>query len=375
MAPTRPPVGPSPIWPKLVRPRRRLTDAYHFDNLPYALPTGGVPMQFDQLNRREFITLFGGAAAAWPLAARAQQPAMPVIGYLDTASASTTKHLVAAFHEGLSAGGYDEGRNVAIEYRWSDGDYDKLPSLAADLVRRNVAVIATINTPTILAAKAATKTIPIVFAVGVDPIKFGLVESLNRPGGNLTGLTQLNIEMEAKRVQLLHELAPSAATIALLINPSSPAYSEAATESAQTAARVLGMRLLVLNASTPSGIETAFVTLAEDRVRLLLVSGDSFLVAQREQIVALAARHAVPTLYHRREFTAVGGLMSYGPPLSEAYYVVGDFTGRILKGKKPADIPVHQSTKFELVLNLKTAKALAVGMPATLLAIADEVIE
>ena len=325
------------------------------------------------LNRRHFITLLGGAAA-WPLAAHAQQPAMPVIGYLDTASASTTKHLVAAFHEGLSAGGYDEGRNVAIEYRWSDGDYNKLPSLAADLVRRNVAVIATINTPTILAAKAATKTIPIVFAVGVDPIKFGLVESLNRPGGNLTGLTQLNIEMEAKRVQLLHELAPSATTIALLINPSSPAYSEAATESAQSAARVLGIRLLVLNASTPSGIETTFVTLAEERVRLLLVSGDSFLVAQREQIVALAARHAVPTLYHRREFTAVGGLMSYGPPLSEAYYVVGDFTGRILKGKKPIDIPVHQSTKFELVLNLKTAMTLALTMPATLLAIADEVI-
>jgi len=326
------------------------------------------------MRRREFITLIGGAAA-WPLAARAQQQAMPVIGYLDTASASATAHLVAAFHEGLNGAGYYEGRNVAIEYRWSDGDYDKLPRLAADLVRHNVAVIATINTPTILAAKAATKTIPIVFAVGVDPIKFGLVESLNRPAGNLTGLTQLNIEMEAKRVQLLHEFAPSATTIALLINPSSSAYSEAATESAQSAARRLGVRLLVLNASTPSGIESAFVRLAEEQVQLLLVSGDSFLVAQREQLVDLAARHAVPTLYHRREFTAVGGLMSYGPPLSEAYYVVGDFTGRILKGKKPADIPVHQSTKFELVLNLKTAKALGVTMPDKLLAIADEVIE
>jgi ABC-type uncharacterized transport system substrate-binding protein len=225
------------------------------------------------IGRRELLAAFGGTTAAWPLAARAQQPAMPVIGYLDTASASTTAHLVAAFHEGLSAAGYNEGRNVAIEYRWPDGDYDKLPGLAADLVRRNVAVIATINTPTILAAKAATKTIPIVFAVGVDPIKFGLVNSLNRPGGNLTGLTQLNIEMEAKRVQLLHELASSATTVALLINPSSPAYSAAATESAQSAARVLGMRLLVLNASTPSGTETAFVTLAEERIRLLLVSG------------------------------------------------------------------------------------------------------
>src|SRR5262245_20420857 len=269
----------------------------------------GDRMPFCQLHRREFITLLGGAAAAWPLAARAQQPATPVIGYLDTASASTTKHLLAAFHEGLSAGGYDEGRNVAIEYRWSDGDYDKLPSLAADLVRRNVAVIATINTPTILAAKAATKTIPIVFAVGVDPIKFGLIESLNRPGGNLTGLTQLNIEMEAKRLLLCHNLGASPTTIASLIKPTSPAYSEAATESAQSAARVLGMRLLVLNASTPSGIETAFITLAEERVRLLLVSGDSFLVAQREQIVALAARHDVLTLYQRREFTAVYGLI------------------------------------------------------------------
>jgi len=327
------------------------------------------------MRRRELLSLIGSTAVAWPFAARAQQSALPVIGYMDTASASTTAHLVEAFRRGLSAAGYDEIRNVTIEYRWADGDYDKLPSLAADLVRRNVAVIATINTPTILAAKAATKTIPIVFAVGVDPIKFGLVESLNRPAGNLTGLTQLNVEIEAKQVQLLHDLAPSATTIAFLINPSSPAYSEAATESAQGAARVLGVRLLVLNASTPSDIETAFVTLAKERVRLLLVSGDSFLVAQRDQLVGLAAQHVVPTLYHRREFTAVGGLMSYGPSLPEAYYVVGDFTGRILNGKKPADIPVHQSTKFELVINVKTARALGLTMPATLLTIADEVIE
>ena len=327
------------------------------------------------MRRRELLSLIGSTAVAWPFAARAQQSALPVIGYMDTASASTTAHLVEAFRRGLSAAGYDEIRNVTIEYRWADGDYDKLPSLAADLVRRNVAVIATINTPTILAAKAATKTIPIVFAVGVDPIKFGLVESLNRPAGNLTGLTQLNVEIEAKQVQLLHDLAPSATTIAFLINPSSPAYSEAATESAQGAARVLGVRLLILNASTPSDIETAFATLAEERVRLLLVSGDSFLVAQRDQLVGLAAQHVVPTLYHRREFTAVGGLMSYGPSLPEAYYVVGDFTGRILNGKKPADIPVHQSTKFELVINVKTARALGLTMPATLLTIADEVIE
>jgi putative ABC transport system substrate-binding protein len=333
-------------------------------------------MQFDRLKRREIITLLGSAAVAWPLAARAQQAAaVPVIGYMDTASASTTAHLVEAFRRGLSAAGYDDGRNVAIEYRWSDGDYDKLPALAAELVRRQVAVIATINTPTILAARAATQTIPIIFGVGVDPIKFGLVASLNRPGGNLTGVTQLNIEMEAKRVQLLHELVPAATSIALLINPTSPAYSEAATESAQNAARILGVRLLVLNASTESAIETAFVTLVEARASSLLVSGDSFLVSKRDQLVALAARHAVPALYHRREFTAIGGLMSYGPSLPEVYYQVGDYTGRILKGAKPTDLPVQQSTKFELVINLKTVKALGLEVPPTVLALADEVIE
>jgi len=326
------------------------------------------------MRRREVITLLGGAAA-WPFAARAQQPAVPVIGYMDTASASTTAHLVEAFRRGLSAAGYDEGRNVAIEYRWADGDYNKLPALAAELVRRQVAVFATMNTPTILAAKAATQTIPIVFGVGVDPIKFGLVASLNRPGGNLTGVTQLNIEMEAKRVQLLHELVPAATSIALLINPSSPAYSEAETEIAQSAARSLGVHLLVLNASTESSIEAAFGTLANERAGSLLVSGDSFLVSKRDQIVALAARHVVPTLYHRREFTAIGGLMSYGPSLSEVYYQVGDYTGRILKGAKPSDLPVQQSTKFELVINAKTAKALGIEVPISMQMLASEVIE
>jgi ABC-type uncharacterized transport system substrate-binding protein len=309
------------------------------------------------MKRREFITLITGAAVVWPFTARAQQPSMPVVGYLDTASASTTAHFMAEFRRGLKDAGYIDGQNVAIEYRLAEGDYDKLPVLAAELVRRQVAVIATINTPTILAAKATTATIPIVFAVGVDPIKFGLVASLNRPGGNLTGVTQLNIEMEAKRVQLLHELVPAATSIALLINPTSPAYSEAATESAQSAARIFGVRLLVLNASTQSGIETAFATLVEKQAGALLVTGDSFLVAQRDQLVALAERHAVPALYHRREFIAVGGLMSYGPSLPEAYYQVGYFAGRILKGEKPADMPVHQSTKFDLVINLKAAKS------------------
>ena len=305
----------------------------------------------------------------------AQRLAVPVIGYMDTASASTTANLVEAFRRGLSAAGYDEGRNVVIEYRWADGDYDKLPALAAELVRLQVATIATINTPTVLAAKAATQTIPIVFGVGVDPIKFGLVASLNRPGGNLTGVTQLNIEMEAKQVQLLRELVPAATSIALLINPTSPAYSEAATDSAQIAARILGVRLLVLNASTESAIEAAFITLLKERAGSLLVSGDSFLVSKRDQLVALAARHAVPALYHRREFTAIGGLMSYGPSLPEVYYQVGDYTGRILKGAKPADLPVEQSTRFELVINLKTAKALGLTIPPAILAQANEVIE
>ena len=326
------------------------------------------------MQRRDFITLLGGAAA-WPLAARAQQPKIPVIGFLNADSPQGYARQLSAFLKGLGENGYVEGRNVAIEYRWSDGDYDKLPALAAELVRRQVAVIATINTPTILAAKAATQTIPIIFGVGVDPIKFGLVASLNHPGGNFTGITQLNIEMEAKRVQLLHELVPVATSIALLINPTSPAYSEAATEAAQSAAQILGVRLLVLNASTESAIEAAFITLLKERAGSLLVSGDSFLVSKRDQIVALAARHAVPALYHRREFTTIGGLMSYGPSLPEVYYQVGDYTGRILKGAKPADLPVQQSTKFELVINAKTAKALGIDVPPMLVALADEVIE
>jgi putative tryptophan/tyrosine transport system substrate-binding protein len=327
------------------------------------------------MRRRDFIITLVGSAAAWPLAARAQQSALPIIGYMDTASASTTAQFMEAFRRGLSAAGFDEGRNVAIEYRWADGDYDKLPALADELVRRQVAAIATINTPTILAAKAATQTIPIIFGVGVDPVKLGLVASLSRPGGNLTGVTQLNIEMEAKRVQLLHELVPVATSIGLLINPTSPAYSEAATESAQSAARILGVRLLVLNASTESAIEAAFVTLVEERAGSLLVSGDSFLVSKRDQLVALAALYAVPTLYHRREFTAIGGLMSYGPSLPEVYQQVGDYTGRILKGAKPADLPVQQPTKFELVINAKTAKALGIEVPISMQLFADEVVE
>jgi len=286
------------------------------------------------MKRRAFITLLGGAAA-WPLAARAQQSAVPVIGYMDTASASTTAHFVEAFRRGLSAAGYDEGRNVAIEYRWSDGDYDKLPALAAELVRRQVAVIATINTPTILAAKAATQTIPIIFGVGVDPIKFGLVASLNHPGGNLTGVTQLNIEMEAKRVQLLHELVPVATSIALLINPTSPAYSEAATEAAQSAAQILGVRLLVLNASTEEAIEAAFVTLVEERAGPLLVSGDSFLVSKRVSTNGRSCRKAARPV--ARGHFQLGALGDHGQCRQSGRRVgVGRAAGGGLSARTPA---------------------------------------
>src|SRR5262245_2436156 len=326
------------------------------------------------MQRRQFFAFFLGAGLTLPLVARAQQM-LPVVGYIDTASASATAHLMAEFHRGLGDAGYIKGQNVVIEYRFAERDHDKLPGLVTDLVQRHVAVIAAINTPSVLAAKAATQTIPIVFGTGVDPVKFGLVASLNRPGSNLTGVTQLNNDMEAKRVQLLYELAPRATTIAMLVNQTNPAYSEEATESARTAARFLGVRLLVLNASNQSEIERAFSTLLGERVGLLLVSGDSVLVSLRHEIVALAARHAVPTLYHRREFALAGGLMSFGPSLAEAYYQIGDYVGRILKGEKPFDLPVQQPTKFELAINFKTAKALALTLPPTLLARADEVLE
>jgi putative tryptophan/tyrosine transport system substrate-binding protein len=327
-------------------------------------------------SRREFITLLGSAAAAWPLAARAQQRAsMPVVGFLDTASADATASFVAAFREGLSEAGYVEGRNVTVEYRWGEGDYGKLQPLAAELVRRGIDVLATVNTPSVVAAKAATQTIPIVFGVGVDPVAFGLVASLNRPGGNLTGVTQLSVEMGAKRLQLLHELVPTAASIALLVNPTNSGYTETEVRGAEDAARVLGVKLLVLNADTESGIAAAFTELSRLRVNALLVSGDSFFVSQRSQFVALAAQHAIPAMYHRREFTLADGLVSYGPSLAEAYHHVGMYTGRILRGEKPADMPVMQPTKFETVLNLKTARALGLTVPTETLLRADEVIE
>ena len=330
-----------------------------------------------QRSRREILRAMGGAAtstAVWPGVLGAQTMA-PVVGYLETTSASVTGHLMAEFHRGLNEAGYIEGKNVVIEYRFAERDHDKLPGLAADLVQRQVAVIAAINTPSVFAAKAATQTIPVVFGTGIDPVKYGFVTSLNHPGGNLTGVTQLNNEMEAKRLQLLHELAPSATTIAMLVNQTNPAYSEEATEAALATANALRVRLLLLNASNHSEIEAAFARLVQERVGLLLVSGDSVLVSLRSEIVALAARHAIPALYHRREFTDIGGLMSYGPSLGEAFYQIGDYVGRILKGEKPGDLPVQQPTKFLLSINMKTASLLGLTVPPSLLTRADEVIE
>ena len=277
------------------------------------------------MRRREFIAGLGGAAA-WPLAARAQQPAVPVIGFLDNSSPDSS--FLAAFIEGLSQSGYSDGQNVTIEYRWAEGHNERLPSLAADLVRRQVAVIATLNTPSVLAAKAAAPTIPIIFGVGVDPVKTGLVASLSRPGGNLTGVTQISAELAAKRLEFLHELVPTAGSVALVVNPTNSLYTDAETSEAQNAARVLGVSLVVLNATSQRDIEAAFEILSQQRIAAVLVSSDSFFVTQRDQFVALAARYAVPAIYHRREFATAGGLVSYGPSLSDAYRLVGAYAGR-----------------------------------------------
>jgi len=326
------------------------------------------------MNRRGFITLLGGAAA-WPLAAGAQQPAIPVIGYLGGLSRDTLAPRLAAFHKGLGETGYVEGRNVAFEYRWAEGQYDRLPALAAELARRQVAVIAALGgDATAHAAKAATTAIPIVFAVTADPVRSGLVSSLNRPGGNLTGVNFLLNVIAAKQFEVLQEAVPKPGTVGFLVNPSGP-EAESAVSEVRAAAQALGHELLVANASSEREIDAAFAMLAQRRIGALLVGNDVFFYSRREQIVALAARHAIPTIYQVREYTQAGGLMSYGTNVDDAQRLAGVNVGRILQGAKPADLPVQQAVKVELVLNLKTAKTLGITFPLSLLGRADEVIE
>jgi putative ABC transport system substrate-binding protein len=325
--------------------------------------------------RREFITLLGGAAAAWPLAARAQQPAMPVVGFLHTGSSSAFGHLAAAFREGLKDVGYVEGQNVAVEYRWAEGQGDRLPALAADLVHRQVAVIAaTGGNPSAIAARAATTTIPIVFQAGSDPIEAGLVPTLNRPAGNTTGVSIISPELTAKRLEVLHETIPTARTIAFLVNPRS-VNAEQETREVQAAARALGHQIHVLNVTHERDFDAAFIALTKEKDGALIVASDPLLTGQRGYLVALAAQHSVPAIYPFREFAAVGGLMSFGASISDAFRQVGIYTGRILKGQRTTDLPVQLPTKFEFVINLKTAKALALDVPASFYWRADEVIE
>ena len=317
------------------------------------------------MRRREFITLIGGAAA-WPLAARGQQPAMPVVGFLSTRASGDDLHLVAAVRRGLRETGFIEDQNVAFEYRFAENQNDRLPALAADLVRRQVSVITAGPTPAALAARAATATIPIVFEVATDPVAVGLVASLSRPGGNVTGVTNLGVEIAPKRLELLSELLPTVTNIALLINPTSPVVAEALLRDSQTAARSLGLQLHVLHASTERDLDTAFATLGRLRAGALVIGSDPFFTSRSERLAALTVRHAVPAVYEYRDFVAAGGLAGYGSHLADAYRLAGVYAGRILTGTKPANLPVQQSIKVELVINLKTAKALGVTIPLPL---------
>jgi putative tryptophan/tyrosine transport system substrate-binding protein len=325
------------------------------------------------MKRRQFIGLVGGATVVWPFAARAQQP-MPVIGFLNGASPDGYAPMVAAFRQGLKEAGYVEGQNVAIEYRWAEGHYEKLSDMAADLVRRQVSVIAATSTPANLMAKAATSTIPIVFTTGSDPVQLGLVASLNRPGGNVTGVTQLSAEVAPKRVELAHELLPTATVIGLLVNPGSPS-AEALTKASREAATTLGVQLDVLRASTEAEVDDAFTAFLQKRVGALVIGTDAFFSGNAELFAKLAMRHRLPTIYEYHPFVAAGGLISYGGSVTDSYRLAGVYTGRILKGDKPAELPVLQSTKVELLLNLRTAKSLGLTVPLSLLGRADEVIE
>jgi putative tryptophan/tyrosine transport system substrate-binding protein len=325
------------------------------------------------MRRRAFITLLGGAAA-WPLAARAQQPGMPAVGYLDASSAGPSASRILVFRRGLAEAGYVEGRNVAIEYRWAEGQYDRLPEMAAELVRRRVAVIVAGPIPAALAAKAVTATIPIVFFVAGDPVKLGLVANLARPGGNATGFNNFVAELGAKHLGLLRELLPTATRIGLLVNPTNPIVEDV-TKDVTAAALAAGVQIDVVRASSSSEIETAFATLVRNRADALVVGSDSFLFSRRLQLATWATRHAIPAVSNGREFAETGGLMSYGTSLTEVYLQLGVYAGRILNGAKPAELPVVQSTKFEFLINLPSARALGLEIPATLLARADEVIE
>jgi putative tryptophan/tyrosine transport system substrate-binding protein len=328
------------------------------------------------MRRREFISLLGATAIAWPFAARAQQVAMPVVGYLDVGSPTGSAHFVAAFRRGLSEAGYFDGSNIRIEYRWADGHNDRLRELAVDLVRRQVTVIATPgSTAAALAAKAATTTIPIIFTIGADPVAAGLVPTLNRPGGNVTGVATLNMEVGPKRLELLHEVIPSTRIVALLVNPTNPAITEPLSRDAQAAARALGVQLHVLYASNDGEIEAGFAALHGLQAGGVVIGSDQFFNSRSAQIAALALQHSVPAVYQYREFTAAGGLISYGASLTDAFQLGGVYTGRILNGEKPSDLPVQQSTKLELIINLKTATALGITFPLPLLARADEAIE
>jgi len=326
------------------------------------------------MRRRKFIKLMGGAAVAWPFAARAQRPGMPVVGFLGTRASGDDPQLLTAFRSGLKEVGYVEGQNVAMEYRFAENQYDRLPVLAADLVRRQVAVIVA-NGPAAKAAKEATPTIPIAFVAGFDPVEVGLVASMSRPGGNITGVSILDVELGPKRLQLLHELAPTATIIAALVNPTDPARAETTSKELQAAARTLGLQLHVLHASTDRDFDTVFARLVELRAGGLVIGGEPFFNSRSEQLGALTLRHAMPTIYQLRAFAAAGGLVSYGGSLTDAYRQVGIYTGWLLKGEKPADLPVQQSTKVEMVINLKTAKMFGLTVPQSLLGRADEVIE